>query len=44
MVKYISVKEYCQYRKCAIDYLEEESAHEWAETVAEMAKEYGFEG
>jgi len=30
--------------KCAIDYLKEEAAPEWAETVAEMAKEYGFEG
>ncbi|MBQ9985147.1 MAG: hypothetical protein IJP38_02450 [Oscillospiraceae bacterium] len=30
--------------ECAIDYLKESSAPEWAETVAEMAKEYGFEG
>ena len=33
-----------EYGKCAIDYLKESSAPEWAETVAEMAKEYGFEG
>ncbi|MBQ9986530.1 MAG: ankyrin repeat domain-containing protein [Oscillospiraceae bacterium] len=33
-----------EYGKCAIDYLKESPAPEWAETVAEMAKEYGFEG
>jgi len=32
-----------EYGKCAIDYLKESSAPEWAETVAEMAKKYGFE-
>jgi len=32
-----------EYGKCAIDYLKASSAPEWAETVAEMAKKYGFE-
>ena len=32
-----------EYGKCAIDYLKENPVHEKDETLAELAKEYGFE-